>query len=744
MFTWSLERLVTDKVQVNPGLFVALLGTTHPLLDEQFRSLKKGPRFLAQTCDGNERSTHVQHHAGGTTWDRTKGRIFGKGERFARFFQFFFEVVQTFHLFLTILFPPAKPRRIVPRPLGIFRNAMAAALASRAAFAELLDDHWKIFRDQLLEAIPENQQAETEEAYENLVQIAEGAYPTRSITSGSASPEGASGSISPGGVSQVPSLPEITPNPELAHLQASNSFGSQQTMLQSDSVGQLSGQRAKVGYLQSSLDNLPPNEARAIRHRLRVRLGAMSKLKMVSGQSLHDAVQALGLTRYSVEEMNDLVNLLADFINLNFKEDEQSKRRRRQTIFSWEEDHDYGSWSWDWPQIKEVSVTARMGRAGSMASMSVMSEVQASSTYNLVPASVLMELFLAQDSDVHKRIFGFQTYKQFLAMREILLAGDTNRLVAELTFVRINDLAAPPEPTHPLMYVEPFVAVLIVANGIMIGFQTEPTYQVWDGWPIIECVFAGFLVLEILLRMHLLGCRTFWCGDDYLWNLFDVLLGITGITDVTVELVNQRRSEIPTSLLRFCRLIRLVRIVKVFRLKFMKDLRLMVKGLVAGIRTLTLAFTLLLSVIYVISGFATYTIGRSREAEDLQLAEYFRNLPLSMFTAFRCFTGECTNDLGYPMTSMLAREFGLPFVACYIMSYMLVSMGIFNVILAVSAATVIDGDQRSRSPRSRAPFRERRCRVKVTVNDTVEEALKRAEFYGVLALKLFALAWLFW
>jgi hypothetical protein len=28
-----------------------------------------------------------------------------------------------------------------------------------------------------------------------------------------------------------------------------------------------------------------------------------------------------------------------------------------------------------------------------------------------------------------------QTYKQFLAMREILLAGDTNRLVAELTFV---------------------------------------------------------------------------------------------------------------------------------------------------------------------------------------------------------------------------------------------------------------------------------------------------------------------
>ena len=94
----------------------------------------------------------------------------------------------------------------------------------------------------------------------------------------------------------------------------------------------------------------------------------------------------------------------------------------------------------------------------------------------------------------------------------------------------------------------------------------------------------------------------------------------------------------------------------------MKDLRLMVKGLVAGIRTLSLAFTLLLSVLYVISGFATYTIGREATdaSPDLDVQPFFRNLPVqlvrsqlkilssarAMFTAFRCFTGECTNDLG--------------------------------------------------------------------------------------------------
>ena len=50
------------------------------------------------------------------------------------------------------------------------------------------------------------------------------------------------------------------------------------------------------------------------------------------------------------------------------------------------------------------------------------------------------------------------------AREEILLAGDTNRLVAELTFVRINDLAAPTPPVDPVLYIEPFVALLIVSN----------------------------------------------------------------------------------------------------------------------------------------------------------------------------------------------------------------------------------------------------------------------------------------
>ncbi|CAK9114756.1 Multidrug resistance-associated protein 5 (ATP-binding cassette sub-family C member 5) (Multi-specific organic anion transporter C) (MOAT-C) (SMRP) (pABC11) [Durusdinium trenchii] len=54
-----------------------------------------------------------------------------------------------------------------------------------------------------------------------------------------------------------------------------------------------------------------------------------------------------------------------------------------------------------------------------------------------------------------------------------------------------------------------------------------------------------------------------------------------------------------------------------------------------------------------------------------------------MFTAFRCFTGDCVDELGHSLTSKLSQEFGVIFVLGYIASYMLVTMGIFNVILAV-------------------------------------------------------------
>ena len=118
-----------------------------------------------------------------------------------------------------------------------------------------------------------------------------------------------------------------------------------------------------------------------------------------------------------------------------------------------------------------------------------------------------------------------------------------------------------------------------------------------QGWIYLETAFFVILFLEILLRIHLLRCRTYWCGSERYWNWFDIFLAVTSGTDLLLQFIQQQASDIAgTGLLRFTRLIRLARIVKVFRLKIMKDLRLMVKGWIAGLRTLVLAFTLLFTV----------------------------------------------------------------------------------------------------------------------------------------------------
>ena len=78
-------------------------------------------------------------------------------------------------------------------------------------------------------------------------------------------------------------------------------------------------------YLRSGLIGVNTEEAMAIRHRLRVRLGALSSKTLVSGKSLLDAVAALGLTKYSEPEMNDMINVLADFVNLSFETEPADK-----------------------------------------------------------------------------------------------------------------------------------------------------------------------------------------------------------------------------------------------------------------------------------------------------------------------------------------------------------------------------------------------------------------------------------
>ncbi|CAE7478230.1 Catsper1 [Symbiodinium sp. CCMP2592] len=386
--------------------------------------------------------------------------------------------------------------------------------------------------------------------------------------------------------------------------------------------------------------------------RLRIRLGLQPDQKLISGKSLHAAVSALGLSCYSVEDMNDLVNAVAAHVGLHFKESSKDSAQRTP--------------SGDEAELLGLEPVWRM--SGASAARCATAEEQR--TDNVVPAQALLELLLANDGQADKTVFKQHVLlRQFQSMREILLASHANQLVADLSVVRINDLAAPPEP-WPLTSFEPFFACVLVSYGIMLAFQLDPAYASWHGWFYIEVAFTIFLVIDILLRMHLLRCRAYWCGSDCVWNWFDILLAVVSVTSFFFM------SNGSTTLPRILRLFRLIRIVKDLRLRVMKELRLMINGWLAGLRTIATAFILLVYVLYIISALATALYGRSHP-------EQFGTVPAAMFTAFRCYTGDCSDREGFPLTVLLAEEFGSMYVLGYVVSYMLVTMGIFNVILAI-------------------------------------------------------------
>jgi len=460
-------------------------------------------------------------------------------------------------------------------------------------------------------------------------------------------------------------------------------------------------------------------DSKAARNRLLLRLGARTHALM-SGAQLHDALQALGLSRYNVEEMADFVEQLAKYINLTFPDAPDNFARQ----VTGAERH-RGEPSWTWPQ-EDVCVVSfaspTMARAISPDKSHELSvEINGPPlACDVVPVKALQEVFLQDEAGITRRkIFDARAFKQFQAMREILLAGDTNRLVAELTFVRINDLAAPPEEeSHPLAFMEHVITFIIIANAICLSMMADPEYEDWAGWDYVELFFASFLLLEILVRMYIEGIYTYWRGKEKVWNMFDILLATVSWVDV---FISQENSELfSASFLRVCRLIRLVRVMRVFRLKVFKELRLMVKGLLAGLWTLSIAFILLFSVLYMVSGFAKVVIGSDERTIELGLGPQFRTIPDTMFTFFRCFTGDCNADDGRPMASLLAQKFGTFFVICFVVSYMLVAMGIFNVILAVYVDITMKAAKETEAMNA-----EQHARESIRIARTTRELLKK-------------------
>lgn len=240
-----------------------------------------------------------------------------------------------------------------------------------------------------------------------------------------------------------------------------------------------------------------------------------------------------------------------------------------------------------------------------------------------------------------------------------------------------------------------FIVFVIVINALVIGLSADINPEA-PVWMTLEIIFFVIYVLEFILKCWLFGVKNYFVGPDMAWNLFDFTCLVISAVDLGMALGAQAeaaaavgaKKEKGTSwnLLKILRVSRLARVVRLMRFRIFKELKLMIMGLVSGLRALFWAVVLLMALIY------TFSVVASTMIPDVP---EFASIDRSMFTLFRCFTESCDTLDSKSIPEMLYRKYGWPFQLIWIWITMGVTIGLFNLIMAV----FIDNVTKSQSQR---------------------------------------------
>eukprot|EP00928_Gymnodinium_smaydae_P029546 TRINITY_DN22216_c0_g1_i1.p1 TRINITY_DN22216_c0_g1~~TRINITY_DN22216_c0_g1_i1.p1 ORF type:complete len:676 (-),score=131.29 TRINITY_DN22216_c0_g1_i1:134-2050(-) len=233
--------------------------------------------------------------------------------------------------------------------------------------------------------------------------------------------------------------------------------------------------------------------------------------------------------------------------------------------------------------------------------------------------------------------------------------------------------------------IDPLVSAIIIVNSVMIGLSID-VHRHWQGWLWLDVGFTAIYVLEAAFKMFVLGVKGFFFGPSAYWNRFDFAVIIMGVVDTGLSFAyitaGEESSSTPSLvLLRILRLTRIGRVLRLIHFKVFKELFTMLNGLVSGLRTLIWAFVILLFPIYTMSLMLTQFLGHSMTSDAL-IQEHFASLGTSMLMVFRCSVGDCSYGNGTPVIMHLVSEYGWVYGVGYILGTMLVTFGIFNLIMA--------------------------------------------------------------
>ncbi|CAK0894692.1 unnamed protein product [Prorocentrum cordatum] len=306
-------------------------------------------------------------------------------------------------------------------------------------------------------------------------------------------------------------------------------------------------------------------------------------------------------------------------------------------------------------------------------------------------------------------------------MQEALLKQDVEEVIAKLSRKReslamdvsVDGLAPTPKSSKVDTVLNTFVSLTVLASIVCLGLSRESDPD-WEGWLILEAVFAVIFIAEINIKILMHGSRTYWCGPDRRWNWLDFTVTVVSVGDVCLNLVIQNLSdELEFSRLalvcRVFRLMRLGRVLKMIRSPLIRELSNMLVGFVLGSPALFWVSIIIWVVVALVAMSLRIAVGAHPDeqmlvekcghpdlfvvTEDadptcakhkLYAEEYCGSLSKCMFTVFRCMIGDCTSTGGQSLAAHLSAGFGTKFDFVYLTGMIVMIFGLFNVITAIS------------------------------------------------------------
>ncbi|CAL1130122.1 unnamed protein product [Cladocopium goreaui] len=231
------------------------------------------------------------------------------------------------------------------------------------------------------------------------------------------------------------------------------------------------------------------------------------------------------------------------------------------------------------------------------------------------------------------------------------------------------------------------VTFVIVFNLVILGIEVDVSATLGQNdipswFTVCNGVVVALFTAELLLNLYAQGCRSFFCGRERWWNLFDLLIIVLSLLESALDLwvaaANSAGQSQPVSPshLRFARSVRLARALRGIRvmrlLRYVSPLRILVLSIMSGLEirlassmaSLMWTLVLLLLLFYSFGVLFTQLVTDECRIQAVLLTEDVNSIPKcsnEYATLFMAITG------GMDWQDSMRKDISILAVLCLVM-----------------------------------------------------------------------------